>query len=136
MNWTDIKQDARKVFTLDPQRFPLEKMRELVAYLHAHQQHYIVMVDPAVAYQNYSAYNNGNSPDIFMKRADGSNFEGVVWPGPTVFPDWFHPDTQDYWNNEFATFFSPETGVDISGLWIDMNEAAKYDSDCHYTLRY
>ncbi|OCT51452.1 putative alpha/beta-glucosidase agdC [Cladophialophora carrionii] len=128
--WTDIDyMDARKVFTLDPQRFPLAKMRELVAYLHAHQQHYIVMVDPAVAAQNYSAFNNGNSPDIFMKRADGSNFVGVVWPGPTVFPDWFHPDTQGYWNDEFADFFSPETGVDISGLWIDMNEAANF---CNY----
>ncbi|EXJ66764.1 alpha/beta-glucosidase agdC [Cladophialophora psammophila CBS 110553] len=128
--WTDIDyMDARKVFTLDPQRFPLHKMRELVTYLHAHQQHYIVMVDPAVAYQNYSAFNNGNNSGVFMKRADGSVFEGVVWPGPTVFPDWFHPDTQDYWNGEFASFFSPETGVDISGLWIDMNEASNF---CNY----
>ena len=76
--------------------------------------------------QNYSAFQNGTVPDIFMKRADGSNFEGVVWPGSTVFPDWVHPETQSYWNDDFATFFSPEPGVDISGLWIDMNEAAKY----------
>jgi hypothetical protein len=37
----------RRVFTLDPERFPLHLVRELVDYLHAHQQHYIVMVDPA-----------------------------------------------------------------------------------------
>ncbi|KIX02478.1 uncharacterized protein Z518_08419 [Rhinocladiella mackenziei CBS 650.93] len=128
--WTDIDyMDARKVFTLDPDRFPLPKMRELVAYLHAHQQHYIMMVDPAVAYQNYSAFNHGREQDIFMKNADGSIFEGVVWPGVTAFPDWFHPGTQDYWNSEFDTFFSPETGVDISALWIDMNEAANF---CNY----
>lgn len=48
--WTDIDyMDRRRVFTLDPQRFPLEKMRELVAHLHKHQQKYIVMVDPAVS---------------------------------------------------------------------------------------
>jgi alpha-glucosidase len=41
--------DRRRVFTLDPERFPLEKMRELVTYLHSHNQHYIVMVDPAVS---------------------------------------------------------------------------------------
>lgn len=48
--WTDIDyMDRRRVFTLDPERFPLEKMRELVTYLHNHNQHYIVMVDPAVS---------------------------------------------------------------------------------------
>lgn len=48
--WTDIDyMDRRRVFTLDPERYPLEKMRELVDYLHKHDQHYIVMVDPAVS---------------------------------------------------------------------------------------
>jgi alpha-glucosidase len=45
----------------------------------------------------------------------------------TAFPDWFHPDTAAYWNNEFAEFFDAETGVDIDGLWIDMNEAANFN---------
>lgn len=49
---------------------------------------------------------------------------GVVWPGVTSFPDWFNPDTQTYWNNQFGSFFDAETGVDIDGLWIDMNEAS------------
>lgn len=33
----------RWVFTLDGERFPLELVRELVGYLHEHQQHYVVM---------------------------------------------------------------------------------------------
>ncbi len=44
--------DLRKVFTLDQNRYPLHLVQELVNYLHTHQQHYIVMVDPAVAYQS------------------------------------------------------------------------------------
>lgn len=48
--WTDIDyMSARRVFTLDDERFPLDKMRELVSYLHKNDQHYIVMVDPAVS---------------------------------------------------------------------------------------
>ena len=85
------------------------------------------MVNPAVANQDYPAFNNGKDQDIWMKNADGSIFQGVVWPGVTAFPDWFHPNVQDYWNGEIKTFFSPENGVDVSGLWIDMNEAAKYE---------
>lgn len=125
--WTDIDyMDARKIFSLDPQRFPLAKVRELVDYLHSHSQHYIVMVDPAVAYQNYSAFTNGADQGVFLKLANGSIYEGVVWPGVTAFPDWFNPNAQAYWNGEFDSFFSADTGVDIDALWIDMNEASNF----------
>jgi len=128
--WTDIDyMYLRRVFTLDPVRFPLELVRQLVATLHARQQHYIMMVDPAVAYQNYSAFNEGVSADAFLKRANGSVYQGVVWPGVTAFPDWFHPNTQGYWNEQFNTFFNADSGVDIDALWIDMNEASNF---CDY----
>ncbi|KAF2236296.1 glycoside hydrolase family 31 protein [Viridothelium virens] len=128
--WTDIDyMDYRKVFTLDPDRFPLNLMQELVSTIHSRQQHYIVMVDPAVAYYNYTAFNNGASANAFLKFSNGSIYEGVVWPGPTAFPDWFAPGTQDYWNGEFASFFDATNGVDIDALWIDMNEASNF---CHY----
>lgn len=110
--------DHRKVFTLDTERFPLSKVRELVDHLHKNNQQYIVMVDPAVAYQNYPAFNNGVSAGAFLKNNNGSIFQGVVWPGITAFPDWFAPGTQGYWNSEFSTFFSRDSGVDIDGLWI------------------
>lgn len=118
--------DRRRVFSLDPDRFSLKMMQELNHYLHSHNQRQILMVDPAVAYQDYSPYNNGAKDGIFLRRDNGSFWLGVVWPGVTVFPDWFHTSTQSYWNNEFSTFFSPENGVDIDGLWIDMNEPSNF----------
>lgn len=76
--WTDIDyMDGRKIFTLDPLRFPLPKMRELVTHLHDANQHYVVMVDPAVAYQDYPAFNNGVSRDVFLKLANGSIYQGM-----------------------------------------------------------
>ena len=128
--WTDIDyMDLRKVFTLDPARFPLHLVQQLVDTIHARQQHYIMMVDPAVAYQDYPPFNNGVAKDAFMKVANGSVYKGVVWPGVTSFPDWFSPGTQDYWNGEFDSFFNANTGVDIDALWIDMNEASNF---CDY----
>ncbi|PYH92544.1 alpha-glucosidase [Aspergillus ellipticus CBS 707.79] len=125
--WTDIDyMDRRRVFTLDPERFPLEKMRELVTYLHNHDQHYIVMVDPAVSVSDNEAYQAGVEQGIFLHNQNGSLYEGAVWPGVTVFVDWFNSDTQDYWNGEFDRFFNADTGVDIDGLWIDMNEASNF----------
>lgn len=129
--------DLRKVFTLDPYRYPLKLVQEVVSYLHSHNQHYIMMVDPAVAYQNYSAFNNGVAADAFLKFSNGSIYQGVVWPGPTAFPDWFAPQTQQFWNNEFSTFFDPTHGVDIDALWIDMNEASNFcDFPCSNPAAY
>lgn len=75
----------RWVFTLDEDRFPIELMRQLVSTLHSRQQHYVVMVDPAVAYQDYDAFNNGVEQDVFMVQGNGSIYKGIVWPGVTAF---------------------------------------------------
>ncbi|RAL61331.1 hypothetical protein DID88_009467 [Monilinia fructigena] len=121
-----VYTDVEKVFTLDPKRFPLEMMQDINHYLHDHNQKQILMVDPAIAYQQYPAYQHGAADDIFLKRQNGSFWLGVVWPGVTVFPDWFAKNVQSYWNNEFSEFFDPTKGVDIDGLWIDMNEPSNF----------
>lgn len=50
----------------------------------------------------------------------------MVWPGPAVYPDWFHGPTQEFWNKEFELFFNPSSGLDIDALWIDMNEPSNF----------
>ncbi|CAG8389415.1 unnamed protein product [Penicillium salamii] len=127
--WTDIDyMQGRRVFTLDEERFPLDKMRELVSHLHKHEQHYIVMVDPAISHSDNEAFNTGSDQGVFLYRDYEQNelYQGAVWPGVTVYPDWFHTDTQYYWNGEFERFFNRDDGVDIDGLWIDMNEASNF----------
>jgi alpha-glucosidase len=128
--WTDIDYMYKRwIFTLDPDYFPLDKMREVISRLHSRNQHYIMMVDPAVGYQpgqNYGTFDRGEKARIFLKNADGTDHKGIVWPGVAVWPDWFDPKTQGFWNDEFQRFFNPQTGVDIDGVWIDMNEPASF----------
>lgn len=90
--------DAYKVFTLDPINFPLGKMRDFVGKLHRDQQHFIVMVDPAVAYKDYPSFNRGKDAGIFLLNSSDRIYQGVVWPGVTAFPDWFSENIQEYWN--------------------------------------
>jgi alpha-glucosidase len=83
--WTDIDHyDLRRTFTLDEQRFPITRMREIVDYLHRHQQQYVVIVDPAVAHldSEYPTFSRGKEMDVFLKdpHAKGEYFRGVVWP--------------------------------------------------------
>lgn len=104
--WTDIDYyDRRRVFSLDPERFPLDKMRGIAQYLHDHQQQYILMVDPAVGHVENPAYQIGNEMDIFLKAADRTSgyFRGVVWPvrlkpltsGPKPSPSYSTNDMND-----------------------------------------
>lgn len=118
--------DGRRTWTLDPDRFPLEKMQELVTYLHDHNQSYIVMVDPPVSVNDSTSYNRGLKDDVFYKNADGSLYLGGMWPGVTAWVDWWHPNAQDFWTAEVTSFFDPETGVDVDAIWIDMNEVCMH----------
>jgi alpha-glucosidase len=79
--------DGHRVFSLDPKNFPLDKMRSIVSDLHKKEQKYIMMIDPAVAYQPYPSFERGVADNVFLKDTDGSIFKGVVWPGITAFPD-------------------------------------------------
>ncbi|KAG8921287.1 hypothetical protein FRC02_000326 [Tulasnella sp. 418] len=104
-------------------------MREIVKYLHDHNQQYILMMDPAVAYQpnkGYDAFDRGVAEDIFLKNPNGSLYLGVVWPGLTVYPDWFHPKALSYWTDEILRFFDESNGINVDGIWIDMNEVANF----------
>ncbi|KAG6184918.1 hypothetical protein E4U27_000767 [Claviceps purpurea] len=125
--WTDIDyMNERAIFSVDPDRFPLRMMRELVAHLHANKQKYVLMVDPAVAAKDYGPYNNGVQKDVFLLNSTNQIFHGVVWPGLTAYPDWFADGTREYWIEEFANFFSPDSGIDVDYLWIDMNEPSNF----------
>jgi len=58
------------------------------------------MTDPAVAYvtEGYEAYTKGTELDIWLKdpKGDGKSPRlGLVWPGVSVYPDWFHPKIEE-----------------------------------------
>ncbi|KAJ4381487.1 hypothetical protein N0V86_002846 [Didymella sp. IMI 355093] len=126
--WTDIDyMDARQDFTLDPERFPLAKMQELVSTLHSRDQRYVLILDPGVhAVEENAPYKAGQDLDVFLKAADGSDILGVQWPGAVAWPDWFHPNAQKWWTDEVLSFFDADSGVNIDGIWVDMNEASNF----------
>ncbi|ORX80616.1 hypothetical protein BCR32DRAFT_327642 [Anaeromyces robustus] len=123
--WIDIDyMDGYKDFTYDEVNFPTERISKFVDNLHDQHLYYINMVDPAISTEKgYPTYERGIKEDIFVKNAAGENFVGKVWPGLTVFPDWFNPKVKDYWKNEFEIF---KKIAMTDGNWIDMNEAANF----------
>ncbi|KAI0808988.1 glycosyl hydrolases family 31-domain-containing protein [Irpex lacteus] len=133
--WNDIDvYHAVRDFTTDPVSFPADEVRSFIEDLHAHHQHYIPIVDAAVAKQVnssdiYDPYTRGVELDTFIKNPDGSEYVGQVWPGYTVFPDWFSKNSDKYWAEALTNWSS--SGVLFSGIWLDMNEASSFcDGSC------
>ena len=129
--WLDIHyQDNYKPFTWNHERFPDPK--KMIADLTAQGFHTVCIVDahPKVE-KGYAPYDSGIAGDHFVKRADGSVFEGPVWPshaevnpGPSVFPDFSQPSARAWWGSLYKTF----TDIGIAGIWNDMNEPALFDT--------
>ncbi|CAL1697161.1 unnamed protein product [Somion occarium] len=128
--WNDIDlYHAFRDFTSDPVSFPAAEMKTFIDELHANYQHYIPIVDAAVAHQVnatdiYDPYTRGAELDVFIKNPNGTEYIGQVWPGYTVFPDWFAKDTQQYWTEALRNW--SQSGIDFSGVWLDMNEASSF----------
>ncbi|TFK70865.1 hypothetical protein BDN72DRAFT_896086 [Pluteus cervinus] len=133
--WNDIDMyHAVRDFTTDPVTFPESDMKAFMSELSANHQRYIPIVDAAVAKQVnstdfYDPYTSGAEKKVFITNPDGSEYIGQVWPGYTVFPDWFVNNTQQWWTDALRNW--SQVGVDFSGIWLDMNEASSFcDGSC------
>lgn len=129
--WNDIDyMDSYKVWTTDPNNFPLSRFRDFVKTLHNNGQQYMMIVDPGVAIaDNYAAYTDLMKSGAYIKNANGSAFVGKVWPGLVSFPDFLNQDAQDYWFQHAKNFH--DNGPEFDGMWIDMNEPSNFcDGQC------
>jgi alpha-glucosidase len=117
-------QDRNRPFTVNPQTFP--DFPGLVSDLRKQHFHLVTITDLHIAHaanQGYMPYDTGEAGNHFVKNADGSEFVGIVWPGPAVFPDFTRAQTREWWGGLYKEFV--QDGV--AGFWNDMNEPAVFD---------
>jgi len=123
--WMDIDyMQSYRDFTIDSTNFVASDVKSFVDNLHANGQHFVPIIDPGImVYSGYSAYETGVELDVFVKDITGNYYLGQVWPGPTYFPDFFHPKSQDYWTAQLQSLYDL---VPYDGIWIDMNEVSNF----------
>jgi alpha-glucosidase len=123
--YLDIDYQYRnRPFTVDPQAFP--NFPALVSDLRKQDFHLVLITDLHIAHvanEGYAPYDSGEAGNHFVKKADGSEYVGVVWPGPAVFPDFTRARTREWWGSLYKDFV--QDGV--AGFWNDMNEPAVFD---------
>jgi alpha-glucosidase len=120
--WLDIQHmDGFRSFTWDPVSFP--DPAGLVKTLASQGFRTVAIVDPGIKIDPmWDVYDEGLQKGYFMKGPDGMPFQGAVWPGPAVFPDFSDPAVRAFWGS-----LVPRTlDKGVRGLWIDMNEPSSF----------
>ena len=113
--------DGFRVFTFHPRRF--SDPQALTKKLAEQNVKPITIIDPGVKLDpGYFMYDEGAQQGLFAKNPDGSIYEGAVWPGPAVFPDFTQEKTRDWWAEKVRIL----TDAGIRGIWNDMNEPANF----------
>jgi len=118
--WMDIDyMDGFRIFTFDKKGFP--NPAALNDYLHKMGFKSVWMINPGVkAEKGYFVYDQGAAGDHWVKRADGKEYNGEVWPGMCAFPDFTRPETRTWW----ASLYKPFMALGVDGVWNDMDEPA------------
>ncbi|MDD3322622.1 MAG: glycoside hydrolase family 31 protein [Paludibacter sp.] len=121
--WLDIDYMSNyKVFTFNPTTFSNPK--GLNDYLHTKNFKAVYMIDPGVKKETgYTVYDSGVARGHFVRTSTGQEFNGTVWPGNCVFPDFTRPATQCWWADLYSNFMS----LGIDGVWNDMNEPSVFN---------
>ncbi|MGC1781192.1 MAG: TIM-barrel domain-containing protein [Acidobacteriaceae bacterium] len=118
-------QEKNRPFTVDRQRFP--DFSGMIAKLNAENFHVVAITDPHIANlpaQHYFPYDSGIAGSHFVRNPDGSIFTGMVWPGPSVFPDFTRQQTRQWWGSLYREFYREG----IAGFWNDMNEPSVFNT--------
>ena len=76
-----------------------------------------------------SAFEEGLKRNVYVMEASGKTpYVGRVWPGPTTFVDFFHPNATQYWTDMLGRLYEK---IKFDGIWLDMNELANFcDGAC------
>lgn len=125
--WLDIDyMDGFRCFTVDGNAFP--DLRGLDGELRAQGFRTVAIIDPGIKLeQGYHVFDSGDALDAWVQTPRGVPYEGSVWPGNCVFPDFTIGRVRAWWGGLYGQFLS----LGIDGIWNDMNEPAVFNVDGH-----
>jgi alpha-glucosidase len=118
-------QDRNRPFSVNTKAFP--DLAGMLLKLRTMDFHVVAITDLHIAKapgQNYLPYDSGLAGDHFVHRPDGSVYDGVAWPGFSVFPDFTRKQTRAWW----GSLYQPFVQAGFAGFWNDMSEPSVFNS--------
>ena len=124
--WLDIEHtDGKRYFTWDPVKFATST--DMINNVASVGRKMVTIVDPHIKVDNsYHIYKNALDADIYVKREDGSNFEGWCWPGNSAYADFFLPKAREYFAEQYKLENYKGSTLDLY-TWNDMNEPSVFN---------
>lgn len=108
-------------FTVDKEKF--SDFAALNKELDEQGIHLIPIIDAGVKQKDgYEVYEEGKEKGYFCKKSDGSTFVAGVWPGKSVFTDFFREEARLWFGSKYKAL----TDAGVEGFWNDMNEPALF----------
>ena len=114
--------DGYRCFTVDQNRFP--DLKKISDDFKKNDIELVAINDAGIKQdEQYPIYQYLMENDAVIKNADGSTYVGVVWPGESVFPNYFDPQVKAFFAAKAHSFIEK---YGISGIWNDMNEPTSF----------
>lgn len=124
--WLDIEHtDGKRYFTWDPVKFGTSE--DMINNVASVGRKMVTIVDPHIKIDtSYHIYKNALDADIYVKREDGSNFEGWCWPGNSAYADFFLPKAREFFAEQYKLENYKGSTLDLY-TWNDMNEPSVFN---------
>ena len=125
--WLDIESmDKYEIFTLNENRF-----KSLPEYInnriHKDYGYFVPIIDIGIIYNesNLNKYIQiGDENNLFIKSGyTKKNLMSKIWPGKTVYPDFFNPEIYKLWNKGLDDYYNI---IKYDGIWLDRNEPSNF----------
>jgi len=124
--WLDIEHtDGKRYFTWDSTLFPNPvAMQEKLA---ARGHKMVTIIDPHIKKDpNYWIHSEAVSKELYLRKADGGEYEGWCWPGSSGYLDFTSPKVRDWWASQFSTAKYKGSTLSLY-TWNDMNEPSVFN---------
>ncbi|XP_057316342.1 neutral alpha-glucosidase AB-like isoform X2 [Hydractinia symbiolongicarpus] len=124
--WLDIEHtDGKKYMTWDVAKFPdSKKMIENVA---SKGRKMVTIIDPHIKRESgYHIHTEATDKQLYVKKKDGSDYEGWCWPGSSSWIDFVNPDARAWWASKFALDQYQGSTLNLM-TWNDMNEPSVFN---------
>jgi alpha-glucosidase len=117
--------DSFKNFTINENYGNFEGFENFSKKLKEKNTFLIPIIDAGIKVEeDYKAYEEFKNKGSLVKNKNGNFYFGNVWPGKSVFPDFFDVKDQLIFKNLMDDWIKK---TDTNGCWLDMNEPSIFN---------